>query len=143
MTYSLDTSALLRILTNEPRQLAANVAMWIHVRQLRGDLFVISDLVMAEAYYALQYHYGFTKEEALKTLNVIANAKGFSVSGWTKDILSLPNLAKATPGFVDRMIHGAGFAAGQTTLSCEKSFRRLLNTEIVKETDTIADIINQ
>lgn len=141
MTYSLDTSALLRILTNEPRKLAANVAIRIQARQRKGDLFSISDLVLAEAYFALQYHYNFAKEDAIKTLKFIANTPGFVVSDWTKDILSQPGLDRATPGFVDRMIHGAAFASGQTMLSCEKSFRRLLNTEIVKETDTVASLL--
>ena len=49
------------------------------------------------------------------------------------EIQSMPNLAKANPGFVDRLIYDAHFAVGKTTVSCEKSFKRLPLTEIVRE----------
>lgn len=141
MTYALDTSAFLRILLNEPKKLAGNVAMYIHSRQLKGDEFLIPDLVLSETYFALQYHYEVSKENAIKMLNYFANLKGFRVSDWAKDILSLPNLAKASPGFVDRLIHGAAFISGATTVSCEKDFRRLPSTEIIKETSPISELM--
>lgn len=141
MTYSLDTSTLLRILLNEPKRLAANVAMFVFSRQQKGDVFAISDLVLSEAYYALQFHYDLPKDKAIESLKFIANIKGFAVSDWAKDVLSLPNLAKATPGFVDRLIHGAAFVQSQTTVSCEKGFRRLPSTDIVKESTPISELM--
>ena len=141
MTYSLDTSALLRILLNDPKQLAANVAMYVYSRQQKGDVFAISDLVLSEAYFALQFHYDLPKDKAIESLKFIANVRGFVVSDWAKDILSLPNLAKASPGFVDRLIHGAAFAQSQTTVSCEKDFRRLPSTAIIKETTPISELL--
>lgn len=141
MTYSLDSSALLRILVNDPKQLAANVAMFIHSRQLKGDAFAISDLVLSEVYFALQYHYGVSKDHALDILRHFANLPGFCVSSWAKDVLALPNLAKASPGFVDRLIHGAAFSQGQTTVSCEKDFRRLPSTKVIKGNTPIAELV--
>lgn len=141
MTYALDSSALLRIFVNEPKRLAANVAMFIHSRQQKGDTFAISDLVLSEVYFALQFHYDVSKEHALDILRHFANLPGFAVSSWAKDVLSLPNLAKASPGFVDRLIHGAAFSQGQTTVSCEKDFRRLPSTRIIKETTPIAELL--
>lgn len=141
MTYSLDTSAFLRILLNEPKRLASNVAMYIYSRQQNGDVFEISDLVLSEAYYALQFHYELPKDAALKVLKHFAGLKGFQVSDYAKDILSLPNLAKASPGFVDRLIHGAAFTSGATTVSCEKDFRRLANTAVIKDTTPISELM--
>lgn len=141
MTYALDTSALLRILLNEPKRLASNVAMYIYSRQQKGDAFFISDLVLAEAYYALQFHYDLPKAKALESLKFIADVKGFAVSDHAKDILSLPNLAKASPGFVDRLIHGAAFTSGATTVSCEKDFRRLPSTAVIKDTTPISELM--
>ena len=138
MTYSLDASAFLRILLNEPKRLASNVAIYIHSHQLKGDSFAISDLALSETYYALQYHYDISKEHAIDILRHFANLPGFVVSDWAKDVLALPNLAKASPGFVDRLIHGAAFAKGQVTVSCEKDFRRLPSTEIIKESTPIS-----
>ncbi|MBQ2629598.1 MAG: hypothetical protein IJG13_07975 [Kiritimatiellae bacterium] len=47
--------------------------------------------------------------------------------------LESPNLAKAKPGFVDRMIVGEYAIAGSDTYSCEKSFRRLDGTVVISE----------
>lgn len=141
MTYSLDTSALLRILLNEPKRLASNVAIYIHSRQQKGDSFFISDLVLSEAYYALQFHYDVSKADAILILKHFAFWPGFVVSDWAKDVLSLPNLAKASPGFVDRLIHGAAFSQGQTTVSCEKDFRRLPSTFVIKDSTPIPELM--
>ena len=46
MTHGLDTSVLLRLLTNQPPRLAANAITRIYRRQLAGDTFFISDLVL-------------------------------------------------------------------------------------------------
>ena len=50
---------------------------------------------------------------------------GIRVAESIRTILESPNLAKANPGFVDRMIVGEYATAGNDTYSCEKSFRRL------------------
>ena len=141
MTYTLDTSAFLRILLNEPKKLAANVAVYIHSRQQKGDVFTIPDLALAETYFALQYHYEVSKVNALKLLAYFADLPGFQVSDWAKDTLAQPNLAKASPGFVDRLIHGAAFAHGAMTVSCEKDFRRLPSTMVIKESTPLSELV--
>ena len=42
--------------------------------------------------------------------------------------ISLDNIDRASPGFVDRQIHGEQHAKGISVLSCEKSFRKLSDT---------------
>ena len=133
MTYGCDTSFLMRILTNHPKPLATKVIMEAYRRVQDGDLFEISDLVLSEAYYSLQASYGVSKADALMLLKKISEAKGFVVSGHAGDVLALPNLAKASPGFVDRLIHGEYFADAKTTVACEKSFRKLPLSEVFSE----------
>ena len=41
------------------------------------------------------------------------------------------NLARANPGFVDRMIVSEYATTGNDTYSCEKSFRRLDGTVVI------------
>ena len=60
----------------------------------------------------------------------MSEAAGFTVSDHARDILALPNLATAKPGFVDRLIHGTYFSEGKTTIACEKSFRKLPLSEV-------------
>ena len=133
MNYGCDTSFLLRILTNHPLPLATKVISEAFTRVKRGDMFRISDLVLAEAYYALQVSYGLAKADALKCLKAISVAKGFKVSDYAKEILAMPSLEKASPGFVDRLIHGEYFTDRCKTVSCEKSFRKLVNSEVFIE----------
>ena len=139
MTYGCDTSFLMRILTNHPRPLATKVIMEAYGRVQDGHLFEISDLTLSEAYYSLQASYGVSKADALTLLRKISEAKGFVVSKHAKDVLAIPNIAKASPGFVDRLIHGEYFADLKTTAACEKSFRKLPLAEVFAAASTCKD----
>ena len=130
MTYGCDTSFLMRILTNHPRPLAAKVIAETDKRIQVGDVFEISDLTLSEAYFSLQASYGVSKADALALLKRMSDATGFTVSAHARDILALPNIATAKPGFVDRLIHGTYFADGKTTVACEKSLRKLPLSEV-------------
>ena len=130
MTYGCDTSLLMRILTNHPSPLAAKVIAETDKRIKSGDVFEISDLALSEAYFSLQASYGVSKADALALLRRMSKAAGFTVSAHARDILALPNLATAKPGFVDRLIHGTYFSEGKKTVACEKSFRKLPLSEV-------------
>ena len=135
MTYGCDTSFLMRILTNHPRPLATKVIVEAYRRVQAGHLFEISDLTLSEAYYSLQASYGVSKVDALTLLKKISQARGFVVSRHAKDVLAVSNLAKASPGFVDRLIHGEYFANSKTTVACEKSFKKLPLAEVFAVSD--------
>ena len=137
MTYGLDTSVVLRILTNRPLKLATNAIVRIHRMQLAGDSFFISDLVLSETYFALQDYYKVSKESALAAIKALCDNPGFVISDAAKESLATPNLATTNPGFVDRMIHGEYFNGGYRTFSCEKGFSRLPLTEVIKESDRL------
>ena len=130
MTYGCDTSFLMRIITNHPSPLAAKVIAETYKRIQGGDVFEISDLTLSEAYFSLQASYGVSKADALALLKRMSEVTGFTVSDRARDILALPNLATAKPGFVDRLIHGTYFSEGKTTVACEKSFRKLPLAEV-------------
>jgi len=130
MTYGCDTSFLMRILTNHPRPLATEVIVETSRRVQDGHQFEISDLTLSEAYYSLQASYGVSKADALTLLRKISEARGFVVSRHAKDVLAIPNLSKASPGFVDRLIHGEYFADSKKTVACEKTFKKLPLTEV-------------
>ena len=131
MTHGLDTSVVVRIISGLPEDSARRVGERIAADVASGELFAVSPLVLSEAYFALQHHYDFTKEEALLSLRALAQTDGICVSESIRAILDEPNLAKANPGFVDRMIVGEYAIAGGDTYSCEKSFRRLHGAVVV------------
>ena len=137
MIHGLDTSVLMRILTRQPTRLATNVIVKIHRLQLAGDRFFISDLVLSEAYFALQDHYGISKANAIAALNALCNVPGFEVTPHAKEALSTPDLERAHPGFADRLICGDYLNRGLKTFACEKSFSRMPLTEVIKESDRL------
>lgn len=131
MTFGLDTSVVLRLLTGQPQDLAERALKRYQDGVAEDDDFYVSDIVASEVYYAIQHHYGKTKEEALAALNGFATGDGISFSQNFAAAINTPNLHKANPGFVDRLLASGYRSQGQITLSCEKSFKNLADTEVI------------
>lgn len=133
MTYGLDTSFVLRLITGEPEELALQaVRRLAQLRQAGADCF-ISDLVASETYYALQFHYKLPKEAALSALAALGKGRdGIRFSGATGAVLQTPHLSRATPGFVDRLIHADYRRAGHAMLTCEHAAGKLDNVQVVR-----------
>ena len=130
MTYGLDTSVIIRLVTQEPPELSIKVNDFIVSHLEAGDKFFISSLTVSEAYFALQRHYSMSKEAAIKTLRALVD-DGFVFSDEAKSALDTPDAWKASPGLVDRMIAGEYAARGHNTSSCEKDFRKLDFTTVI------------
>ena len=131
MTFGMDSSYLLRLLTGQPKELAEKALARYQEAVGRGDSFSVSDMVVTEAYYALQHHYGKSKEESIEALKGISEDDSIAFSAGFESVISFPNLAKASPGFLDRVLSADYRSRGQITISCEKSFRRLPDAEVV------------
>lgn len=130
-SVSLDTSVLLRLLVAEPRELF-QLASTFFQEQLQAHVTIhVSDLVLAEAYFALQASYRFSKAEALETLSDFAQSGHATISPSAAATLATPGLATAKPGFVDRLIHGASQSAGHTLVTFEKSAKKLPDTRVL------------
>ena len=91
----------------------------------RGDQAVVSDLVVAEAYFALQYHYDVPKKKALAALRRMFDDGEIESQGVAIEVLALERLASAKPGFVDRLIQGAYISGGGSMASFEKAAGKL------------------
>jgi predicted nucleic acid-binding protein len=111
---SLDTSVLLRLLVGVPEDQAAIARDFFLEQMAAGTMVEISDLVLSEAYFALQSSYRIEKKDA--------NAMS---------VLSIPNLASAKPGFVDRLIHGASREKGHAWVTFEKAGKKLPGTVVL------------
>ena len=134
MIYGLDTSIVLRLLTGEPEALSLQAVHRVTALQAGGHSFIISDLVAAETYYALQFHYKMPKQEALAALVLLGQGKsGIRSSGACEAVLKIPHLASINPGFVDRLIHADYQRAGHTMLTCETAAKKLVGVEVVSE----------
>ena len=134
MRYGADTSIILRVLTGQPTSLAAVVRTRLESLWLSGAILDVCDLVVSETYFALQHSYGLTKESALNALLKLSAHPGFRLSNQVVAALRTENLARAKPGFLDRVIHGTYVADDDSVmLTCEKGSRRLANVEVIKD----------
>ena len=64
MSVGLDTSVVLRLLTGEPAVESRLARARIERAHAAADHVIVTDLVLAEAYFALHHHYGLTKDDA-------------------------------------------------------------------------------
>jgi predicted nucleic-acid-binding protein len=131
MNAGLDTSVILRLLTGEPESQARCALAEMQDRIRRGSELLVSDLVIAEVYFALQYHYGMPKSEALELLARFLDEAGVKPIGAAATVLAVPNLATANPGFVDRLIHAEYVRFAREMLSFEKAAGRLPGVRVL------------
>ncbi len=112
MTVGLDTTVVVRLLIGKPEDLAAVALDYVLERAQAGDRVLVSDWVVAESYYALQYHYQVSKKDTLGALRSLFTTPGIQASAEMGEVLSTRNLESAKPGFIDRLIHSNYLRAG-------------------------------
>jgi len=98
----LDTSIVVRLIMGEPQPLYAAARRQLESALEQGTPVVVCDLVIAEAYYALQHHYQMPKDEARHAL------RRFLKSGVvTPHPVAAPDALAAVQGagVLDRLIH--------------------------------------
>ena len=132
MIAGLDTSILVRVLTGEPRDLALAALSYILERKKAGDRVLVSDWVFAEAYYALQHHYGASKKETLDALSDFLAHSGVEGTGDVAAVLATPSLESAKPGFIDRVIHRNYLRSGaEEVATFEKAAAKLPHVRVL------------
>jgi len=117
----LDTSVVLRLLLGQPADQAARAVSFLDALSRGGHHAVVSDLVVAEAYFALQHHYAVSKQDALTGLRRLFADGEIKPLGAVAGVLAADGLASAKPGFVDRLIHGAYANAADEMVTFEKA----------------------
>lgn len=133
MIVGLDTSVLLRLLVGEPQEMALAALGFLLERQKAGDRLQVSDLVLAEAYHAVQHHYGADRREALDGLRAFLGTPGVEVEPDVTEVLGTPNLESAKPGFVDRVIHRRYLRSGAERMATfEKAAGKLTGVIVLR-----------
>jgi predicted nucleic-acid-binding protein len=129
--YSLDTSVVLRLLVSEPPELFRQASQFLSEQRATGTPIHVSDMVIAEAYFALQTFYRLSKADALAAIASFTIHSGVQASPVAATVLAQPNLANAKPGFVDRLIYGTSHASGHTLVTFEKAAKKLPGTRVL------------
>ncbi len=113
----LDTSVVVRLLVGLPEAQARTARRRLERAVEAGEPVLVSDLVVAEAYYALQHHYAVPKAEARAIL------RRFVESGVVRLDPSASSGALATTGgagLVDHLVHLRYRSLGAITLTFER-----------------------
>lgn len=124
----LDTTVILRLLTGEPAKQFEKTRKFIEEQLANGKKLFVSDLVIAESYFALYYHYKVPKDEAIEQLNnllfsgIIHPAPGSVCQKVIKESLN----HKA--GLVDQIIHEQYCLFTEHIASFDKSMCKLPKT---------------
>ncbi len=131
MIVGLDTSVVLRLLLGVPEDQSQTAKLFLDGILMRGGRVHVSNLVLAEAYFALQFHYQVPKAEALKSLRLLVTADEVQCSEAALAVLQTDGLASAKPGFVDRLIHGEYLSAFDGMVTFEKAGKKLPKTTVL------------
>ena len=124
-TASLDTSVVVRLLVGQPTEQYRRATHFLRERLATQNSVHVSDLVLAEVYFALQGFYQLPKTDALAALALFVQHSGVTVTPVARTVLAVRKLATAKPGFVDRLIHGTSHAEGHTLITFEKASKKL------------------
>ncbi|MBW8878111.1 MAG: hypothetical protein JF614_24370 [Acidobacteria bacterium] len=132
MIIGLDTSVVVRVLTGEPGDLALVALDYLQKRLKAGNRVFVSDWVIAEAYYALQHHYGASKKDTLDALRDFLASPGIEGTGEVAAVLTTPDLESAKPGFIDRVIHRNYLRSGaEEVVTFEKAAAKLPQVRVL------------
>lgn len=129
---ALDTSVVMRLLTAQPPALASIARSYMAETERSGTKVFVSNLVVMEAYYACQHHYGMPKQAVIDGLAKLLSLPTFVAHPLLIELLSLPGLASAKPGFLDRLIHAEASSARLPLVTFEKAATRLAQTTVLK-----------
>lgn len=128
---ALDTSVVMRLLTGQPLDLATIARGYMTETEQAGAKVFVSNLVVLEAYFACQHHYGMAKDAVLTGLHELLSIPTFIVHPLLLPLLTTEGLASAKPGFLDRLIHAEATTAHLPLVTFEKVASRLPHTQLL------------
>ena len=128
--YGIDTSILVRLLTGRPEDtyLACRSALQRLIED-RGVRIFASNMVIGEAYVAVQHHYGVTKEDARDGLLRVLKSGMVSPLHGRSVLAAIASRSGA--GLLDRLIADDYRRAEMVTFTLDRRMSRLPATEFL------------
>jgi predicted nucleic acid-binding protein len=130
--WGLDTTVIVRLLSGEPADQAEIARKTIAGLRAAAEIPMVDDLAVAEAYFALCYHYRIPKADVLAALRRLLTSGDVIATGVASEILKIENLAAAKPGFVDRVIHALYQERNTTLITFEKASAKLPGVRVLR-----------
>ena len=126
MSIGLDTSVVLRLLTGLPEPQFERARAGLETAIAHGEPVFVTDLVLAETYFALVAHYEMPKTEARRLIHAMITSKTVDVEPGSAAVAAFGEARG--PGPVDRLIHGRHTHMNASTWTFDDRLRRLPNT---------------
>ncbi len=124
--FGIDTSILVRLTTGEPQEAfdEAVAALTEMVEREHASVFA-GNMVIGEAYIALQHHYGVTKADAKSALRSVLTSGLLAPVGGESVLEALATTRGC--GLLDRLIALQYTESGLTTLTLDRKMATLPN----------------
>ena len=124
----LDTTVILRLLTGEPEKQFEKAKRFLEEQLTNNKKLLVSDLVVAEAYFALHYHYKVPKSEAVAQLDSLLSSGMIHPAPGSVCQKVLKESINHKAGFVDQIIHGQYCLLTEEMVSFDKLMCKLPGT---------------
>ena len=123
MTSGLDTSVVVRLLVGEPAAQGAAARQFLDDATAAAGLRV-SDLVLAETWFALRHHYAVPEDDALRAIGGLLADPRILASPAARRVFT-PSATRVKPGLIDRLIHAAYADDGASVVTFDRAAARL------------------
>ena len=130
MSFSLDTNVVVRLVVGTPEDQYHQARALVDRLEGTGQTALVSDLVIAEAYYVLWNQYKVPRVEALQGLRDIFRDRAIRGES-APSVLANPEAAAANPGFVDRLILKRSRDLHTPLLTFDRTLGALPGTELL------------
>ena len=126
----IDTCVVLRLLVGEPERQAKTAKQFVERCYYESVDVCVSDMVVAEAYHALIYHYGVPKREAVGALRDFLASPMVTPTGHAMSVVSAYEGTGA--GLVDRLIRMDLLNHAHEVKTFGRDFARLDNVTLLE-----------
>ena len=129
--YGIDTSNFVRLLTGDPEKEYEQTKLALEQILLADPAaeLEVSNLVIAEAYFVLQHHYGVAKDEARAALTSVMTSGLVHPQHGGSIIKALDETQE--PGLLDRLIAIDYSANNLVTVTNDRKMGRLPGTRVL------------
>ncbi|MCK5543586.1 MAG: PIN domain-containing protein [Desulfobulbaceae bacterium] len=121
----LDTCVVLRLLVGEPAEQAKRAIDYVEECYFNNITVFISDIVAAEVYHAICYHYEVPRKSAVKILLDFLSSPMITPTGHALTVLS--EYKGTGAGLVDRLIRMDLLEHAHEIVTFDKDFAKLPN----------------
>lgn len=125
----IDTCVVLRLLVGVPEDQAARAKAFVDACYYDGIGVCVSDMVVAESYHALIYHYDVPKNKAVEALRGFLGSPMITTTGHAMPvIMSYPGTGA---GLVDRLIRAEMLDHAYEVKTFDRDFAKLENVGLL------------